>query len=178
MNQNKTKTNFPGVRHGTGTLLRLNLAPIMGRRDAAYDAVAEYAAVSVAAEKAGELLDILNVAERDSADLLGLLSSPDTIEREQHIFRHIRELVQLLQVLESWRNFEVSSGSEFDGQVRNSVSARIAGELKKVVSSLELYRYYAAKSASASYAEHYKKSYSFYLDIYKSRLKAAQTVES
>lgn len=178
MNQKKTNSHLPGVRHGTGTLLRLNLAPIMGRRDAAYDAVAEYAAASVVSEKAGELLAILSVAERDSADLLGLLSSPDTIEREQHIFRHIRNLMCLLQVLESWRNFETSSGSGSDGLVKNSAVAQITGELKKIVPSLELYRSYAAKSASTSYAERYKKSYSFYLDIYKSRLKAAQTVES
>lgn len=175
MNQQKTNSRLSGVRYGTGTLLRLNLAPLMGRRDAAYDAVAEYAAASIVSPNS-ELLDIIESAMRDSADLLNMLSSPDTIDREQHMLEHIRKLVRLFQMIKAWDEADPSDDSgEF--HIKEQISAKITQLFRDNVSSLELYRAYAAKSASPSYAKRYQKSYSFYLDIYNSRLTAAKTVE-
>ena len=92
MSQTSTTVPRTGIRRGSGALLRLNLAPLMGRRDAAYDAVTRIAAGPCVFSRVAELLKLLWSAERDSVDLLSLLSSPDTIDRERNMLEHIRKL--------------------------------------------------------------------------------------
>ena len=102
MNQSKTHHLHAGLRRSTGMILRLNLAPIMGRRDAVYDAVAAFAAGPCVFHQVTELIEMLGCAEKDSLELLSLLTSPDTIEREQNMLEHIRKIIRLLQVIEAW----------------------------------------------------------------------------
>ena len=186
MNPEKTSISCAGVRRGTGVLLKLNLAPLMGRRDAAYDAVAGFAAGPCVFSRVGELLELLAIAERDSVELLSLLSSPDTIERERNMLAHIRKIIRLLQVLEAWSGSlsrksvaaDVMGPGDPDDPVMPVVIGRISSLIRNSASHLKRYRDYAAKSASVSHAERYNKSYSFYLEIYQSRLPAlSPTVE-
>ena len=186
MNPAGTHTANNGLRRRTGTLLRLNLAPIMGRRDAAYDAVAGYAAGPCIFAQVPELLKLLWSAEKDSVSLLSLLSSPDTIDRERNMLEHIRKLIRLLQVLEAWsgsrkrKNLADCMEEDIaDDPVIPTVVLRISSLISHAVPHLLRYREYARKSASISHAERYNKSYSFYLGIYQSRLPALpKTVES
>ena len=179
MNQRKTAVRHPGTR-GALALLRLNLAPVMGRRNAAYDAAASAIAAGLTPANAPELLRIVSGAERDSAALMNMLSSPATIEREQTMLGHIRKVRCLLELLECW--------SDAAGQGEPAVSAEAGWDPAMVpvvrkISDLLLcagphitrYRSYATKSSSVSHAEHYRKSYSFYLNIYKGRLPAPKT---
>ena len=65
----------------------------MGRRDAVYDAVAAFAAGPCVFPQVSELLKLLNSAEKDSLELLSMLSSPDTIDRERNMLEHIRKVI-------------------------------------------------------------------------------------
>ena len=109
MNQRKTAARHSGNRGGALALLRLNLAPVMGRRNAAYDAAASAIADGLTPANAPELLRIVSGAERDSAELASMLSSPATIEREQTMLGHIRKVRCLLELLECWSD---ASGRE------------------------------------------------------------------
>ena len=185
MNKEKTKDHYAGFRREIGVLLRRNLAPVMGRRDATYDAVAAFAAGPCVFSRVTALLSMLRSAEKDSCDLLTMLSSPGTIEREQNMLEHIRELIRLLQILDSWNtsrkqsDLESAGASKQEDPVVMTVVSRLSSLIRHERPSLERYRAYAAKNASPSYAEHYNKSYTFYIGINQSRLPAlAKTVEN
>ena len=177
MNQRKTALRHSGNRRGALALLRLNLAPVMGRRNAAYDAAASAIAAGLTPVNASELLKIVSGAERDSAALSSMLSSPATIEREQTMLGHIRKVRCLLELLECWSDAAgrgESAGSGWDPAME-PVVRKISDLLLVAGPHITRYRSYATKSSSASHAEHYRKSYSFYLEIYKSRLSAPKT---
>ena len=167
-------------------ILRLNLAPIMGRRDAVYDAVAAFASGPCVFHQVSELLGMLSSAEKDSLELLSLLSSPDTIDRERNMLEHIRKIIRLLQVIEAWINSrsgksvsETSQSEEAADPVLIAAVSRLSSLIRNASPHLIRYRAYAEKSASPSHADRYKKSYSFYLGIYQSRLPALpKTVEN
>ena len=152
----------------------------MGRRNAAYDAAASAIAAGLTPDNASELLKIVSCAERDSAALSSMLSSPATIEREQTMLGHIRKVRCLLELLECWsdaaerRESSASAGSGWDPAME-PVVRKISDLLLTAGPHITRYRSYATKSSSASHAEHYRKSYSFYLEIYKSRLSAPKT---
>lgn len=157
----------------------------MGRRDAAYDVVAGFAAGPCIISQVHELLLLLESAERDSVALLSMLSSPDTIDRERNMLAHIRKIIRLLQVLEAWsssrsrkKSADAIGQEDPDDPVMPAVIGRISSLIRYAAPHLERYRAYAAKSASTNHAERYNKSYSFYIGIYQSRLPALpQTVE-
>ena len=163
-------------------LLRLNLAPVMGRRDAAYDAAAEAVDAGLTPANAPELLRIAAGVERDSCELLGMLSSPATIEREESMLAHVRKVLCLLQLLECWRGAagtpkeEDPAESAWDPAML-PVVRKISDLLLYAGPHVKRYRSYASKSSSASHAERYRKSYSFYLNIYTGRLLALQNRE-
>ena len=158
----------------------------MGRRDAFYDAVAAFAAGPCVFPQVSELLKLLNSAEKDSLELLSMLSSPDTIDRERNMLEHIRKVIRLLQVIEAWissctqKNAPAETGKGEDADpVLITVVSRLSSLIRNASPHLIRYRAYAEKSASPSYADRYKKSYSFYLGIYQSRLPALpKTVEN
>ena len=180
MNQRKTAVRHSVNRRGALALLRLNLAPVMGRRDAAYDAAASAIAAGLTPANAPELLKIVSGAERDSAELSSMLSSPATIDRERTMLGHIRRVRCLLELLDCWshaggqKGSAESSGAGWDPAME-PVVRKIADLLSGAGPDITRYRSYAAMSSSASHAEHYRKSYSFYLDIYKGRLSAPKT---
>ena len=179
MNQRKTTVRHPGTR-GALALLRLNLAPVMGRRNAAYDAAASAIAAGLTPANAPELLRIVSGAERDSAALMSMLSSPATIEREQTMLGHIRKVRCLLELLECWsdaagpRESAVPPEAGWDPAMV-PVVRKISDLLLCAGPHITRYRSYATKSSSVSHAEHYRRSYSFYLNIYKGRLPAPKT---
>ena len=151
----------------------------MGRRNAAYDAAASAIADGLTPDNASELLRIVSGAERDSAALSSMLSSPATIEREQTMLGHIRKVRCLLELLECWsdaagRVEAAAPGAGWDPAME-PVVRKISDLLLLAGPHITRYRSYATKSSSASHAEHYRKSYSFYLEIYKSRLAAPKT---
>ena len=162
-------------------LLRLNLAPVMGRRDAAYDVAAAAVAAGLTPAAAPELLRIAAGMERDSGDLLNMLSSPATIEREQNMLGHIRKVCRLLELLDRWRS-GMPERAEQSGRAWDPVMLPVVREIADLLAAagphVRRYRSYASKSASASHAERYRKSYSFHLDIYKGRLPASNTGKS
>lgn len=185
LNKEKTNNRYAGFRREIGVLLRRNLAPVMGRRDATYDAAAAFAAGPCVFSQVTALLAMFRSAEKDSCDLLPMLSSPGTIEREQGMLEHIRELICLLQVLEAWNSSCKQHGTESVTETRQedpvvmTVVSRLSSLIRHERPSLERYRAYASKNASPSYAEHYQKSYTFYLGINQSRLPALPpTVEN
>ena len=186
MNREKTKDHYAGFRREIGVLLRRNLAPVMGRRDATYDAVSAFAAGPCVFSGVATLLSMLRSAEKDSCDLLTMLSSPGTIEREQGMLEHIRELIRLLQILDAWNSSRKPNGgaesvseSPQEDPVVMTVVSKLSSLIRHERPSLERYRAYASKNASPSYAEHYQKSYTFYLGINQSRLPAlSKTVEN
>ena len=177
MNQRKTAVRHSVNRRGALALLRLNLAPVMGRRNAAYDAAALAIDAGITPANAPELLTIVSGAERDSAELSSMLSSPATIDREQTMLVHIRKVRCLLELLACWSDAAGQPGSAGAGwdPAMEPVVRKISELLSSAGPHITRYRSYATKSSSASHAEHYRKSYTFYFDIYQGRLTAAKT---
>ena len=154
MNQAKTQHFHAGLRKSTGMILRLNLAPIMGRRDAVYDAVAAFASGPCVFHQVSELLGMLSSAEKDSLELLSLLSSPDTLDRERNMLAHIRKIICLLQVIEAWINSrsgksvsETTQSEEAADPVLIAAVSRLSSLIRNASPHLIRYRAYAEKSA-------------------------------
>ena len=175
-------------------LLKKNLAPTMGRRDAALDRATELLNsdwFSLSDNKhlaAGlRLSRLLAQAEEDCGYIRSCLSNPDTLAREKRIHAFISTLAAYAQVLEDnlrirtgalsrsadvLREMEVISSSLLLNEDRSVSDAEITlvNRMRDFVSRatprLSRYREYAKKSFSPVYADRYKRSYESYFDVY------------
>ncbi len=184
---------FPGAsprrRHKVNALLKLNLPPLMGRRDAAYDCAVDQilSPIRPAADKAVSA-KLLRTAVRDSEAIFGMLSNPDTELRERALLTHCLKLLNLARLLETFG--EVGDQLNLDQTAEKNESLfkcddkefnRTAMELcdceEKVVDAMRRlcerakpriirYRGYATQNFSSPNAERYRKSYHSYMTIY------------
>ena len=156
-------------------LVKINLPPVMGRRDAAMDRlrVSEDLFAKSAEVRRSEyrkLAALLLSAGSDTADILRMLSSPDTRRREgrmlhsQRILGGIAEsLVRIsgVQMLLAEQRPE-GCPAEVDGELSRCESM-LLNEFREVTDAvrlpLERYRQYTAKSFSPANLERYQKAY-------------------
>ena len=174
---------------------KMNLPPMMGRRDAAYDEAAKMLSCDLFAS--GEEVRrssyrrigaLLRCAERDTAAIIALLSSPDTLVRERKLLAFFSMLSKTVAALEWFVELESSVFSEGDEQLRDFKAVQTGAELargERMVAETEQdivnqlrnffertqprvmhYRGYARKSFSPDNAARYQRSLDFYTEVY------------
>ncbi len=175
----------------TDLLVKMNLVPIFGRRDAAYDRAAELIKLELfslpVAERRKIFLDLkhlLRRVEQDTRRVLSILSNPDTVSRENALLNFVLLLDYGADALESFVVFSSHlqelkadvhhfSGEEMASHEEELEATEIAlvNQLREFFDRVEprvsRYREYAAKSFSRSFAARYANSYGFYIRAFR-----------
>ena len=152
-------------------LLRMNLPPMFGRRDAALD-VASALTVDCDIEKfSGEergtvywrISELLKESSDDSCRILMLLSNPDTRAQELHL---LETLIMLERLSAAVANFFEMGSWETENGVISVAETGFLKQLRKTFknSSAEINRYrtYAKMSFRGENSERYQRSYSVF----------------
>ena len=176
-------------------VLKLNIAPLMGRRDAAVDRAADSIGsdiFSLTEEKRIahyiRISKLLELAMTDCDLLIAGLSSQDTITREKRLRAFLSMLHHMIVTIEASTKLEnviLLEGSEVFRELSVEVAGNQLAESEKVLSGTEInlvnrlrdffsrtlprltrYREYAQKSFSKVYAEKYSVSYQSYFAVY------------
>ncbi|MDR0932929.1 MAG: hypothetical protein LBM70_07930 [Victivallales bacterium] len=190
------------VLRNADPLIKINLPPLLGRRDAAYDQASrlvenqELFAHDEAYRQTHyeTIAGLFAIAADDTKSILMMLSSPDTASREKGFY----ELILLLQnIVEVLRDFTKLGGTVLPDEnptlkhfgIVLSDTERVRGE--QIVSEIEIstvnqlrlycarslpkitrYREYTAKSFSKPYASRYQKAYDLYSKVFADAVKA------
>ena len=191
--------NAPAEIRGGGRkidpVLKVNLAPLMGRRDAAFDRAAGAIGSGILAmpgERRHAVYDrisqLLTLAVQDCDMIISGLSSQDTILRE----KHLRSFIFTLRAAAATLGDFTTLGSllktdaqkaiaEFDAQqekLRLAQSEKLLDSTEENLLDLMCrlfasthprmarYREYAKKSFSTVYAEKYAVAYRSYFEVY------------
>ena len=186
----------PVVRNSrTDHLVKMNLIPVFGRRDAAYDRVGELLHMDLFSFSPEERQKIfLNIkrllrrAESDTRKILTILSNPDTASRENGFLDFIFLLDHGADALESFAVFSnhlisirgevhdfspLRTGAEKASSEEEIAATEIAlvNQLRafydRVSPRVARYREYAGKSFSAGLAERFRNSYNFYIRSFR-----------
>lgn len=183
-------------RGRTDHLIKMNLIPLMGRRNAAFDRItellrAELFSLSRQGRRAIYFYtkQLLRRIARDTEKIISILSSPDTKRREESFLKFIHLLDAGADALESFVGFEaeLSRNSEDihdfsplrdDSEYASSEEEMTASEIMmvnqmraffdRVSPRVARYREYVSKSLSKSNAERYRRSHEFYLESFRS----------
>ena len=177
------------------TLGKMNLPPLMGRRDAAYDEAAKMLVGDFFAfgeeerrRRYRRIGTLLRCAEADTTAILELLSSPDTTVRERKLRAFFNMLAKTVTALEWFIELESTVFSDGDEQLRDFKEVQTGAELargERMVAETEQdivnqlrnffertqprvmhYRGYARKSFSPDNAERYERSLDFHSKVY------------
>ena len=181
--------------HRANALGKMNLPPLMGRRDAAYDEAAKMLTCDLFASGEEQrrhsyrrIGALLRCAEEDTSAIIALLSSPDTLVRERKLLAFFSMLAKTVAALEWFVELESSVFSEGDEQLRDFKAVQTGAELargERMVAETEQdivnqlrnffertqprvmhYRGYARKSFSPDNAARYQRSLDFYTGVY------------
>ena len=173
----------------------MNLPPLMGRRDAAYDEASRMLTDDLFAggdELRGSsykrIGGLLRCASADTTAILALLSSPDTAVRERKLLAFFSMLAKTVAALEWFVELEASVFRDGDDALRDFKSVQTGTELargERMVAETEQdivnqlrnffertqprvmhYRSYARKNFSPDNAGRYERSFRFYLKVY------------
>ena len=172
-------------------MIKMNLPPLMGRRDAAYDCAAELMTQVLFSERSSReerrricprLLQLLEAAETDTKAILAMLSSPDTEARERNQFACIKMFCSAVRTLYCFAELETlgfgSSRSRFHHAAsentalpplhatESGVVARLHDLFLRSHERIRRYRGYAAKNFSAANAERHARAYRAYSELY------------
>ena len=167
-------------------LLKMNLPPLMGRRDAAFDIAEQlachggFAGYSSASrfEVYCRISRLLKGTCSDSRQILLMLSSPDTRSREQRMLAHCAMLDSLCAALANFFELHAMTRSEtfrdamnvmddaeaqrwIDsmGAIENGLLGRLRDHFNRTHWRVARYRTYAGKSFSAENADRYQRAY-------------------
>ena len=172
----KTKTRIVG-----DLLTKVNLPSMMGRRDAAYDAAFKLSRMDIFSKDENaqskiclNMMGILDLCIQDTNAIINILSSPDTVSREeQYLFlqQNIRNLLGIWARMIRAKEY-MQSGTQKDDPLRReekmlenfeiSLVNRIKFIFEDAQSRVLRYRGYMTKSFSKPYAERYNKSFTEY----------------
>lgn len=178
------------------SMVKLNMPPLMGRRDAAFDLAEEliqsdfFALDDLARENVyRKMAELLDIAVRDTRSILFTLSSPDTELREQWILGFLvmlRDISLTLgcvsnvgrnlfssenPVLVELGGIDAEKNSENERAV-SSAQIQISRRMRELAEAgkekILRYRGYAGKSFSSYNANRYHSSYEEYRKLYSS----------
>ena len=170
-------------------MIKMNLPPLRGRRNAAYDCAAELMTGVLFSEQSSSeerrrvcprLLSLLESAEADTRAVLAMLSSPDTEARERNQLACIEMFCSAIRTLYCFAELEERG---FDGRSRfhsapeknglpplhsteSVIVARLHDLFMRSHERIRRYRGYAAKNFSAANAERHARSYRAYSELY------------
>jgi len=190
----KIVPSAPVQMHQGDALLRSNIPPLMGRRDAAYDRACELLEKDIFAMSENDRIslygtvdELLRGAKRDTNTILTMLSSPDTRSRE-HQMLDLMHTIQIsvgavAQLFTGARLlFEADNEvAHFAGLPNNksllhdeelisdceiSIIHRVRAFLDSSNARIARYREYTGKSFSQSYAERYRKSHELHHGLF------------
>ena len=175
-------------------LVKQNLAPLMGRRDAAYESAYKLSQLDIfsydndkQAEICAALKNCLESSIQDTETILNMLSSPDTVKRENNylillsaINRLLSVWVELILAREHWRENADSLShwsdnaslsvlrldEEMLGDCEIAVVNRVRNIFEGSHKGILRYRSYMTKSFSGNYLERYTKSFSHNVERY------------
>ena len=171
-------------------MIKMNLPPLMGRRDASYDCAAEAMTAVLFSEHSSReerrricprLLQLLETAEADTKAILAMLSSPDTEARERNQLACIEMFCSAVRTLYCFAELEArgfdSSRSRFHRTAENTglppldatesgIVARLHDLFLRSHERIRRYRGYAAKNFSAANAERHARAYRAYSELY------------
>ena len=176
-------------------VLKLNIAPLMGRRDAAVDRAADSFGAdifSLPEEKRIahyiRISRLLELAMNDCDAIIGGLSSQDTITREKRLrafLSMLRDMIVTIKASTVLENVILLEGSEVFRELSVEVTGNQLAESEQVLSGTEInlvnrlrdffartlprlnrYREYARKNFSHVYADKYSVAYRSYLEVY------------
>ena len=170
-------------------MIKMNLPPLMGRRNAAYDCAAEVMTSVLFAEHATReerrrvcprLLSLLETAEADTRSILAMLSSPDTEARERNQLACIEMFCSAIRTLFCFSELEASgfgSRSRFHAApqsgglppldaTESGIIARLHDLFVRSHERIRRYRGYAVKNFSAANAERHARAYRAYTELY------------
>jgi len=183
------------VKPQADLIIKMNLPPLMGRRDAAYDRIGELISGDVFAldikernKIYQELYLLLRLAGDDTKSIILMLSSPDTQSREKKFLTYILVLISIAQMLGSCGDVENNFLNKDDLLPADYAVEFSDNELarnEKILSESQInmvnllrtyfdrsnakvlrYREYANKSFSKSNLARYHKAYESYSKIY------------
>lgn len=175
-----------GARRRAGALVRINLAPLMARRDAELDA-AEELLNAVRSNRApaeiaySYLSELFAAADRNTFKISGMFNNPDTVAREQRLAIHIGILAKLAASLDEFyalksrmhqaaEFYAVDPGNEFKQDCTDQINIRLSvvesnlfeqlcDYFDRIQARIARYRQYAIKSFSKENLDRYQKSY-------------------
>lgn len=181
-------------KSGTDFLIKMNLPPLIGRRDAAVDAIGEALGIDLfelepaaRQELYRKVAALLSGIQADTKNILAMLSSPDTASRERRMLAFWTLLFEVAFCLETLAFTDarlaldpevategfITSGNSAKNPVFSELSnceIRLVNRLRELFESgsvrLTRYREYTAKSFSKPNASRYRKSYDEYRRIY------------
>jgi len=174
------------ARRRAGALVRINLVPMMGRRDAVLDAAETLLQAVRNRQAPGEtaysyLNGLFAAADRNTFRISGMFNNQDTVAREQRLAIHIGILAKLAASLDEFfalknRMHEAAAfyaadpGNEFKDDCTDNINIRMSivesnlfeqlcDYFDRIHARIARYRQYAVKSFSAENLERYRKSY-------------------
>ena len=162
-------------------MLKVNLPPLMGRRDAACDRAAELVAKGFSGNRdeldaLRQLARLLDSARADTERIFSILSSPDTITREHRLLAFF---TLMSGAVENIRNL-LSIGEIFNPKhdapalALNAARANarwLCAYFAAAAPNLRRYRDYAVKNFSPDYAARYECAYREFAEIYADKQK-------
>jgi len=188
--------NAPRPAHRADHLIKMNLAPLMGRRDAALDHASKMICSDIFLHNDDEwrayiyitTAKLLSNAETDTRALLSVLNSPDTAAREKNILNLLMLTRSIALTLCDFT--ELESGllgddkTTLNALAANPTDSELARSEKTISDSgvnlvnqlralfersrprMARYREYSRKSFSESYAARYLKAFDAYTKVY------------
>lgn len=191
---NKVKQNQTGKISQADYLVKMNIAPLMGRRDAAYDRVEAmlvdklFTYSDTDRKKIYEAaVNLLDTVLKDSQDILIALDSEKRIEQEKSFICFLELLHSIIEAASNLVDYELSLyntentvnkflGSVVEGQLRETDDIISDSEMTIVQSINELFditrdqlnklREYSRRSFTRYNAAKYKKSFAEYSKIF------------
>lgn len=191
---NKVKQNQAGKISQADYLVKMNIAPLMGRRDAAYDRVESllvdklFTYSDTDRKKIYEVaVNLLDTVLKDSQDILIALDNEKRIEQEKSFICFLELLHSIIEAAGNLVDYELSLyntentvnkflGSVVEGQLRETDDIISESEMTIVQSINELFditrdqlnklREYSRRSFTRYNAAKYKKSFGEYSKIF------------
>lgn len=184
-----------GAARRIDPILKLNIAPIMGRRDAAVDRAANFIGSDLFSmhedarlKQYSSIERLLNLALDDCDTIISGLSSQDTLKREKALKAFISMLHDMTVSIRDFAGLEhviLTGNHDFLRDLAAAQPAARLAESEKMLTGTEIslvnrlreffdstaprlqrYREYARKSFSPVYAEKYAVAYKSYFDVY------------
>jgi len=193
---NRVKKNQADKTSQTDYLVKMNIAPLMGRRDAAYDRVEALLADELFTNSDIErkkiydtVVKLLNTVLKDTQDIVVALDSKERIDQEDSFICFLELLYSIIEAAGNLVDYELSLyntgntvnkflGSVIEGQLRETddiisdsemtIVQSINGLFEITRDQLNKLREYSRRGFSRHNAAKYKKSLAEYKKIFES----------